>query len=153
PQIIFRADETVWDGRFANNGWLQELPKSLTKIVWENAALISPATAEALSLANGDVVELTAAGRTVTAPVFLLPGHAAGVITLSPGYGRTRAGKVGSGLGYSAYEVRTSDRLWQRSDVELRKLGRRHDVVNTQHHWSMDGRDIVRETTFAEALR
>ena len=99
-EINFRPDPTIWDGRFANNGWLQELPKPLTKLTWENAALLSPITADALGLTNGDVVELAYRGRTVQAPVWLMPGHSEGAVTVHFGYGRTQAGRVGSNAGF-----------------------------------------------------
>ena len=92
-EIIFRPDPTIYDGRFANNGWLQELPKPLTKLTWDNAALISPATAQRLNLENMAEIELQYAGRTVKAPVWITPGHAADSITIHLGYGRRRAGR------------------------------------------------------------
>jgi molybdopterin-containing oxidoreductase family iron-sulfur binding subunit len=96
-EIVFRTDPCVYDGRFANNGWLQELPSPLDKVTWDNVASIAPADAERLGLENGDVVELSAAGRSVRAPVWISPGHATGAIGVSLGYGRTRAGRVGDG--------------------------------------------------------
>ena len=90
-EVVFRPDPTVYDGRFSNNAWLQELPKSLTKLTWDNAALISPATAARLALVSGDVVELRQGGRTLRIPVWLSPGQSPDTVTLDLGYGRTRA--------------------------------------------------------------
>ncbi|MCB0165791.1 MAG: molybdopterin oxidoreductase, partial [Anaerolineae bacterium] len=95
-EINFRPDPTVWDGRFANNGWLQELPKPISKLTWENVAAISPATAEELNLTNGDLVELRYRGRSVQAPIWVFPGQADGTVVTTLGYGRTLAGRVGS---------------------------------------------------------
>jgi molybdopterin-containing oxidoreductase family iron-sulfur binding subunit len=92
----------VWAGRFANNAWLQELPGPLTKITWDNAAYVSPRTAKQLGLASGDMVEVSLGGRSLAAPVWIMPGQADGGIGLTLGYGRTRAGSVGSGVGHSA---------------------------------------------------
>ena len=93
-EIVFRPDPTVFDGRFANNGWLQELPKPLTKLVWDNAALVSPASAERLGVINNDVIEIKSEGRAIRAPVWISPGHADNCVTLFLGYGRTRGGTL-----------------------------------------------------------
>ncbi len=121
-ELVFRLDPGVLDGRFANNGWLQEVPKPITKLTWDNAALVSPATAKRLGLANEDVVELTASGRTLQAPVWVVPGQADDSITLNLGYGRTRAGRVGNGVGVDANLIRTSDAPWIVRGVEVKKL-------------------------------
>src|SRR5439155_7210200 len=99
PEIVFRPDPNLWDGRFANNGWLQELPKPLSKLSWDNAAHISPALAQKLSLSTGDVVELKTQGRTLRAPVWVMPGQAEHTVSLTLGYGRRRAGQAGNGVG------------------------------------------------------
>ena len=118
-EVVFRPDPTVWDGRFANNGWLQELPKPISQLTWDNAALVSPKTAESLGLRRdqlygvSDVIELTFPERTrLRIPAWVLPGQADGVITVHLGYGRTRAGRVGSGTGFDAYRLRTSGSPW-----------------------------------------
>jgi molybdopterin-containing oxidoreductase family iron-sulfur binding subunit len=154
-EIIFRPDPTIVDGRFANNGWLQELPKPLTKLTWDNAALMSPATARALGIAiegtsNGnltDVVELAYRGRTVRAPAWIVPGHPDDAVTVHFGYGRRRAGRVGNGTGFDAFSIRTSDAPWFGSGLEVRKTGERYTLACTQDHWSMEGRDPVRAGT------
>ena len=149
-EIVFRPDPTIWDGRFANNGWLQELPKPLTKLTWDNAALISPATADRLSLASGDVVELRFRGATVRAPVWIVPGQADDSVTVHLGYGRTRAGKTGSGAGFNAYALRTSEAPWIGVGLELRKTGEKLELASTQHHFSMENRNLVRIGTIGQ---
>jgi molybdopterin-containing oxidoreductase family iron-sulfur binding subunit len=149
-ELVFRPDATVWDGRFANNGWLQELPEPLTKLAWDNAALVSPATAARLTLRNGDVVELRYERRMVRAPVWMVPGQADGVVTLPLGYGRWRAGHVGTGVGYNAYALRTTDALWFANGLEVRATGTRHPLATTQQHHSMEGRHLVRVGTLEQ---
>jgi MoCo/4Fe-4S cofactor protein with predicted Tat translocation signal len=149
-ELIFRPDPTIFDGRFANNGWLQELPKALTRLTWDNAALLAPATAERIGLANEDVVELAYRGRTLRAPVWIMPGHASDAVTVHLGHGRTRAGRVGTGSGFNAYVLRTADQPWFGSGLELRKIGERHALASTQHHHSMEGRPLVRAATVEE---
>ncbi len=166
-EIAFRADPCVFDGRFANLGWLQELPKPLTKITWDNVALVSPRTAAALGgvkteqTARGHVTELaelTLAGRTVVAPLWVLPGHADGAVTVHLGHGRTHAGRVGTGIGFNAYRLRASDAPWIASGLELRKTGGTALVACTQDHWTIEAtaheqaaeRHLVRAMTLAE---
>jgi MoCo/4Fe-4S cofactor protein with predicted Tat translocation signal len=149
-EIVFRPDPAIWDGRFANNGWLQELPKPLSKLTWDNAALVSPATAERLSLANDDVVELEVEGRTVRAPIWIMPGHAVDSVTVHFGYGRTRAGRVGTGTGFNAYAIRTTAAPWFAPRVQIRKTGARYPLATTQNHNRMEGRNLIRVGTLAE---
>src|SRR6185503_1560988 len=108
-EAIFRADPTIGDGRHANNAWLQELPKPLTHLTWDNAALLGPDAAQRLGLANGDRVELKLVARRLEAPVWIVPGHPEGSVTLPLGYGRTRSGRAGNGRGFNAYALRTSE--------------------------------------------
>jgi MoCo/4Fe-4S cofactor protein with predicted Tat translocation signal len=152
-EIAFRPDPTIWDGRFANNAWLQELPKPLTKLTWDNAAILSPATAGRRNLTNGDVVEMRYRGAAVRAPVWILPGQADESVTLALGYGRTRGGRVASGAGVDAFALRTSDAPWGGSGLEIVKTGDRYELVSTQHHFSMEGRDLVRTGTIDEFRR
>jgi len=149
-EIVFRPDPAVWDGRFANNGWLQELPKPLTKLTWDNAALIAPALAERLGVRNGDVIELRVHDRRVLAPVWILPGQAVETVTVHLGYGRWRAGRVGSHVGFDAYRLRASSAPWFEVGVEIRRTDRRHELVSTQDHHSMEGRHLVRVATLEE---
>ena len=149
-EINFCPDPTIWDGRFANNGWLQELPKPLTKLTWENAALINPLTADDLGLNKGDQIELDYNGRVVQAPVWPMPGHPAGSITLHLGYGRTHAGGVGDGAGTNTYALRTLDAPWFGVGLGVRKVGEGHRFASTQNHHSMEGRNLIRAGTVAQ---
>jgi molybdopterin-containing oxidoreductase family iron-sulfur binding subunit len=143
-RVLLRADPSIHDGRFANNGWLQELPKPMTRLTWDNAVLVAPATAERLGLANGDVVEVAAGGASVRGPVWILPGQAADCVTIHLGYGRTRVGKVGAGTGFDAYPLRTAGAPWTIPGASLRKTGERRVLACTQDHHSMEGRAPVR---------
>jgi molybdopterin-containing oxidoreductase family iron-sulfur binding subunit len=166
-EIAFRVDPGVFDGRFANLGWLQELPKPLTKLTWTNAALMSPATAAKLGglpvLERGKgheapVVELHYRGRSVQAPAWVLPGHPDGAVTVHLGHGRERVGQVGTDVGFDAYALRTSDAPWFGGGLEVRKTGGTTLVACTQDHWTMEQpeqaaaaeRHVVRAVTLAE---
>jgi molybdopterin-containing oxidoreductase family iron-sulfur binding subunit len=149
-EIIFRPDPTVWDGRLANNGWLQELPKPLTKLTWDNVALISPATAERLGLANGELVDLRYQDRLLRAPIWVMPGHAVDSLTVYLGYGRTRTGRVGNNIGYNAYIIRTAAAPWFDTGLEISKTGQQYPLATTQTHHSMEGRNLVRTGTLEE---
>jgi molybdopterin-containing oxidoreductase family iron-sulfur binding subunit len=149
-ELLFRPDPTVWDGRFANNGWLQELPKPLTRVTWDNAATVSPHTAEKLGVADEEVIELRVNGRGVRAPLCILPGQADDTVVLALGYGRTHAGPVGNHAGVNAYAIRSSDAMWLAPAVEIHGTGERYSLARTQHHQSMEGRDLVRVGTLDE---
>ncbi|MGD1155285.1 MAG: TAT-variant-translocated molybdopterin oxidoreductase [Terriglobia bacterium] len=149
-EIVLRPDPTVWDGSFANNGWLQELPKPLTKLTWDNAALVSLATALKLRVTNGDVLKLRSREQEVDAPVWITPGHADDSLTVHLGYGRRRAGRVGTGVGFNAYKLCASERPWI-SSVEVQKTGKNYQLVTTQHHHIMgkEGEEVEEESVAA----
>ena len=149
-EVNFRLDPAVGDGRYANNGWLQELPKPHTRLTWDNAALIAPATAEAMGLQNGDVVVLSANNRSVEAPVWIAPGHPANAVTVHLGFGRTAAGRVGNGVGFNAYALQTYDSPWVASGASMTKTGQTYPLACTQDHHSMEGRALVRSGTVEE---
>jgi molybdopterin-containing oxidoreductase family iron-sulfur binding subunit len=149
-EIRFAADPTVHDGRFANIGWLQELPKPISKLTWDNAAIVAPSTAARLGLANEDVVEITYRDRKVNAPVWVQPGHAPDSVTVHLGYGRTRAGRAAEGAGFNAYALRTSDAPWFGAGAALRKTGDTYRLAVTQGHHTMEGRAIVRSGTIED---
>lgn len=149
-EILFRSDPNILDGRYANNGWLQELPRPFTKLTWENAALISPALAAREEIDNGDVIELAFRGRKLNAPVWIQPGQAESSITLHLGYGRTQVGHIGRGAGFNAYALRTSDALWFGQGLTIRKTRERHSFATTQKHHAMEGRDFLRSGTIAQ---
>jgi molybdopterin-containing oxidoreductase family iron-sulfur binding subunit len=149
-ELVFRADPTVWDGRYANNGWLQELPKPLTRLTWDNAALISPSQARKVGLSDGDVVELRSRGRDLRVPVCVAPGQADDSVTVFLGHGRWRAGRIGTGVGVNANVLRTSDAPWFNSGLEMTTTGERHQLAIVQHHHAMAGRDLVRVSSVEE---
>ncbi len=154
-EINFRPDPSLWDGRFAPNSWLQELPKPLTKLTWDNAALVSPATAERLDLNNEELVQLHFRERVVTAPVWIVPGQPDESVTVYLGYGRTQAGLTATALGFNAYSIRASEALWFGSGLELTKTGQEYPLATTQNHHSLAPPDerldlIVRHGTLAE---
>ncbi len=171
-EIAILPDPSIYDGRYTNNAWLQEVPNPLTKITWDNVALVSPKTAAELgvnqtrdpqSQAGGaegttyintkggnlfsDLVEVTYQGGKITqkVPMWVQPGQPDGVITLFMGYGRTKSGKVGTGIGYSAYDVRRSDAAWF-GKGEVKKLGETTAIASTQTHFNIEDRegDILR---------
>jgi molybdopterin-containing oxidoreductase family iron-sulfur binding subunit len=149
-EVVFLPSPSLHDGRFANDGWLQELPDPLTKLTWDNPALVSPKTAETLGLASEDLVRLDYAGRSLELPVSILPGMADGVVALILGYGRQRAGRIGSGVGFDTFTVRTSKAPGFDGGAKLTKLARTYPLSSTQNHGSMEGRPIVRESTLTE---
>ena len=149
-EIVFVPSPALHDGRYANDGWLQELPDPLTKLTWDNPALVSPKTAETLGVANEDVVRVDYSGRSLEIPVWLLPGMADGVVALTLGYGRSHAGRIGSGVGFDTFKVRSSKASGFDSGVTLSKVARAYPLSATQEHGSMEGRPVVRESTLAE---
>jgi molybdopterin-containing oxidoreductase family iron-sulfur binding subunit len=148
--VSFRPDPYIGDGRFANNGWAQELPRPMTKLAWDNTVLISPRTAARLDVKTEDVVELKYEGRSVKGPVWVLPGHADECATVYLGYGRMRAGRVAAGAGFNAYPLRTSGALSFAPNAEIRKTGDKYHLASTQMHQSMEGREPVISAALAE---
>ncbi len=150
-ELLFRLDPNVLDGRYANNAWIQELPRPFSKLTWDNAAIVSPALAGRLNLQNGDMVELAFQKRTLRAPVWIQPGQALNSVTLHLGYGRTDAGRVGNNVGVNAYALRTTSALWFGDGLEIRKTAQQsHEFATTQQHHSMEGRHIFRAGTLAQ---
>ncbi|MEJ2543380.1 MAG: 4Fe-4S dicluster domain-containing protein, partial [Calditrichaceae bacterium] len=149
-EIVFRQSPAVFDGRFANNGWLQEMPDPVTKLSWDNTALISPNTAKELNLKNEDVVKIDYKGRTIEAPVWIMPGHADYSITLTLGYGRKSVGRIGNYVGYDAYKIRPSINPDFGIGAVITKTGKTYPLANTQDHGSMEGRPLVREASIEE---
>jgi molybdopterin-containing oxidoreductase family iron-sulfur binding subunit len=149
-EVVYEPDPTIWDGHYSNNAWLQELPKPITKLTWDNAALISPALAAKYDLKDEDVIHITVRGRGVNAPVIVQPGQADNSITLTLGYGRQAGGKVLEGAGFNAYDIRSSEAPWFDTSAEIRKTGMTFALAITQGHQTMEGRDLIREATLAE---
>jgi MoCo/4Fe-4S cofactor protein with predicted Tat translocation signal len=146
-EIVYLPDPHVGDGRFANSGWLQELPKPLCKLTWDNAVLLSVATAKKLGVNNDDLVSLSVGGHTLAGPqvaVWVVPGHADDCTTIYLGYGRTRAGRVGNGTGFNAYDLRTADAPHFAGGLTITKQDGAYRLVTTQGSQSMEGRDLIR---------
>jgi MoCo/4Fe-4S cofactor protein with predicted Tat translocation signal len=158
--IVFRPDLTISDGRYANNGWLQELPKPISTLTWDNAALVSKATAEKLKLHStlqfegghydADVIHIEVNGLGVNAPVWIAPGQPDDTITLYLGYGRTRAGRVGNGLGFNAGQIRTTKNYWFATGAKVSKKDQTYPLAGTQVHFLMEDRDPVRAINFSD---
>ncbi len=133
-EIIFRPDPNVYDGRWSNVGWLQELPKPVTNLSWDNAAIVSGATLSKLNLEEEDIVEISAGGGTVKAPVIVAPGHPDNSVTVYLGYGRQEAGRVGSGAGFNAYLVRTASNPFVGTG-SIKKVDGKWGVAVTKSHY------------------
>ena len=149
-EILFRPDTAVDDGRYANNAWLQELPRPLTKLTWDNVAMVSLNTAKSLGVTTGDVIRLEAAGQSVDAPVWIQPGHADGCVSVTLGYGRSQLGEVANGIGFNAAILRSSLETWSQVLTLAQATGARHELASTQHHFSMEGRDLIQVETLAD---
>jgi molybdopterin-containing oxidoreductase family iron-sulfur binding subunit len=163
-EVVFRPDPAIGDGEFSNNSWLQELPKPITRLTWDNAAMISPATAQQLGLTTGDYVTLRLAGREMHAGVYMVPGHADNSITLHLGYGRRLGGSVGTGPGFNSYLLRNSSGVGMARGLQIEKTGQKYYFASTQQQYTIDteghpaeeesgaafNRDLVRIATFDE---
>ncbi|NOS68387.1 MAG: 4Fe-4S dicluster domain-containing protein, partial [Verrucomicrobia bacterium] len=143
-EVVLHRDYSLDDGRYANNGWLQEFPDPITKIVWDNVVLVSRKTARALDVKNGDLVDVTVGGRTVQGAIWTQPGMADFSLGIALGYGRTKVGRVGSGVGFNAYPLLTTAGFIA-TGATVKATGKTHVIACTQDHWSMEGRAIVRE--------
>ena len=133
-ELIFRPDPTIYDGRFNNNGWLQECPKPLTKLTWDNAALVSPALAGERGLEQGQMVRLEAEGRALDLPIWILPGQPRNTVTVTLGYGRAATGRVGTGTGFDVNRLRSSASPWALAGATLTPLAERYELASTQLH-------------------
>ena len=162
-ELVFRTDPSIFDGRFANYGWLQELANPLSKLTWDNAALVSPATAQRLGLTKTigwkggeiivDNIRIDHAGKALVCPTWIMPGQPDDVITVHLGYGRRRVGRVGNQRGFNAYEIRTSDSPWAAAGVKVEKAPGQYQLAVTQLHFNMENRDVLRTGTLAEYLQ
>ncbi|WP_102959490.1 4Fe-4S dicluster domain-containing protein [Mangrovicella endophytica] len=148
-EITFHPDPSVWDGRFANNAWLQETPKPVTGLVWGNAASIAPGDQRRLGIADGDEIAVEVDGTRIVIPQIAVPGQAEGSIALTLGYGR-RAGSIARGVGTDVTPLRRSDRLWQVSGATVGPTGVTVELAVPQGSHAMEGRDIVRTRTVAQ---
>src|SRR6266702_1679428 len=144
-EVVFYRDYSLDDGRYNNNGWLQEMPDPITKMSWDNAVLISRRTARELGVKNSDVVEIKLGDRAVRGPIWTQPGMADFTMGLALGYGRQKTGRVGHGVGFDAYPLRTARTGYIAVGATVHKTGQTYAIACTQDHWSMEGRAIVRE--------
>jgi len=154
-EVNFRRDPSVYDGQFANNGWLQELPKPLSKLTWDNAVQVGPKMAAREGLKSMDVVSIEVNGQKVTGPVWIQAGHPDHSITVNLGYGRRAAGRAGTGAGFDVYPLRTTNALWVATGAKLTKTGETYELASTQGYQTMDTdegghRPVVREATLEE---
>ncbi len=153
-ELNFRRDPSIYDGRFANNGWLQELPKPLTKLTWDNPIMIGPAMAERLKLNFKDVAELEFQGKKVKGAVWIQAGHPDNSITVFLGYGRERAGRIGTGAGFDVYPMRTSQVAWFADGAKLTATGETYNLASTQGYQTMEtpvgDRALVQERSLEE---
>jgi MoCo/4Fe-4S cofactor protein with predicted Tat translocation signal len=147
-EVVFFRDAKVDDGRYANNGWMQELPDPITKMTWDNAVLVSRKTARDLGVQNGDVVEISLNKSKITGPIWTQPGMADYSLGLALGYGREKAGRVGTGVGFNAYPIFNGKYI--ESGATIGKTGQTYILACTQDHWSMEGRPAVREANLEE---
>jgi len=137
-EINFRRDPCVYDGCFSNNGWLQELPKPMSKMTWDNPVLIGPAMAARMGLKSEDLATLELNGKKVTAPIWIQAGHPDNSVTVFLGYGRKRAGRAGTGAGFDMYQLRSSATPWFTSGVNITKAGGTYKLATTQGYQTMD---------------
>jgi molybdopterin-containing oxidoreductase family iron-sulfur binding subunit len=154
-ELNIRRDPTIYDGQFSNNGWLQEIPKPMNKLTWDNAVLIGPKMGERLGIKTCDLIELDVNGRKVTGPVWIQAGHPDNSVPITLGYGRRRAGRVGTAQGFDAYPLRTSAAPYFATGLKIRNTGERYVLASTQGYQSMDTPDgghrpLVRETALEE---
>jgi molybdopterin-containing oxidoreductase family iron-sulfur binding subunit len=144
-EIIFRRDPLIYDGSRANNAWLQETPKPVSNLCWDNAVLISPATAKQRGLVTGDVIEIEVNDRKVNGPIWPQPGHPNDAITVFLGYGRTKGGRVADGVGFDAYQIRSSDAQWVASG-KITKVGSGYGFADPQGFQYIDYSDLPKGT-------
>jgi Fe-S-cluster-containing dehydrogenase component len=155
-EVVFRPDPTIFDGEYANNGWLQETPKTVTRLTWDNAAMISPATAQQLGLATNDYVTLRLAGLEAKAGVYIVPGHADNSVTVHLGYGRSHGGSVAQGAGFNANLLRTTGAPWMATGLQISKTGQSYPLSTVQHQYTIDFEghpaDFASDTAFRRDL-
>ena len=153
-ELNFRSDPSIYDGRFANNAWLQELPKPLSKMTWDNPLKIAPKMAERMGVKSGDMVKLELNGNSLDLPVWIQAGHPDNSVTAFLGYGRRRAGRSGSGAGFDVYALRYSATPWFTTGAKISKTGEKYILASTQGYQTMDTgedqRPIVRTKNLEE---
>jgi len=151
-EINFHRDPCVYDGCFSNNGWLQELPKPMSKMTWDNPVQIGPAMAGRMDLKSEDLVTLELNGKKVTAPIWIQAGHPDNSVTVFLGYGRKRAGRAGTGAGFDMYPLRSSATPWFTTGVNITKAGGTYKLATTQGYQTMDTPEGARPQVRAASL-
>jgi molybdopterin-containing oxidoreductase family iron-sulfur binding subunit len=149
-EVRFPISSQVYDGSYANNAWLQEQPDAVSKLTWDNAALLSPSSAKELGVENGDMLNLELEGRTLAIPAWITPGVAPHVVVVPRGWGRGFEGRVCKGTGFNANAIRTSRSPFHAAGAKVSKGKGTYVLADTQNHGSMEGRPLVRETTLAD---
>ncbi len=169
-ELVVREHSSIFDGRFANSAWLQELPDPITKLTWDNAVLISLNMAEKLGIANKIVeakaggstmgadterpmVKITSSGKSIEGPAWVMPGMAEDTVFVTLGYGRKTVGKVGTGTGFDVYPLLTVNTDNYLSDIQIQPTGADYSLACTQDHWSLEGRPIAREGNLEEYVK
>ena len=150
--LALREDMAARDGEFVDNAWLQEIPRTHSKITWDNAIYASPAGAKKLGMAEGDLLELRSGGKAVRGPLWILPGQADDTLTVGLGYGRRIAGPAGKDVGFDAYPLRTAQSPWTVAGVEARRVEGRHEFASTQHHSRMETGEPVKRMRLADLV-
>jgi MoCo/4Fe-4S cofactor protein with predicted Tat translocation signal len=145
--LVLLDSPRVFDGRYANNAWLQELPDAITKVTWDNPAMLAPATAAELGLRNEDLVRIAAGDLEIEVPVWIVPGMAPRTVAVELGYGRAFGGRVADGVGANVYPLRSAGDPYLVAGVRVERRGNQREIAQTQDHGSMEGRPIVREAT------
>ncbi len=161
-ELVFQSSPSVFDGRFSNNGWLQELPDPITKLMWDNVALISPKTAEEInidlkkfgSLKTKDyqMIKLSYQGQELDMPVYVIPGLADNSVMVTLGYGRTKSGVIGNKVGFDTYKIRTSGNLYYGSGLKISLTGNTYPLSTSQDYHKMEGRPLIREAIAADFI-
>ncbi len=149
-EVYLRPDPTIGDGSWSHNAWLQELPKPLTEITWENAVYLSSNLAAHLNLRNEDLVRLVTESGAIRLPVWILPNQAPGTASLHFGYGRRGPGDDKEIVGENVYPIRTTKTPWRLTNVSLEKVSGKYPLAARQLHQNMEKRDLVRTASFAE---
>jgi molybdopterin-containing oxidoreductase family iron-sulfur binding subunit len=151
-EITFHPSPAVYDGRFANLSWLQEMPDPMTRLTWDNAAIFSPATAEKLGVEHEEIVKLKFKGREIEIPAFIMPGQADGSVAVTLGYGRTAAGKVGGSekdgvapVGVNTYKLRTSDAMYFGVGLTVEPTGRMYRFASVAEHFAIDKNSVAKK--------
>jgi molybdopterin-containing oxidoreductase family iron-sulfur binding subunit len=160
-EIVFCRDHSLYDGRFANNGWLQETPDPLTKLTWDNAAILNPTTAQQLGVESDTLITLKYGGREMELPAYLMPGQAEGSVSVALGYGRTAAGRVGGdqdaaipSVGFDTYALRQSRAMHFDTGLTVEPTGKPYRLAATEDHHAIDTTGVrAREERLGELVR